>query len=55
MCEIKEIIKEKFKCAFADMDAHSYNHYTDDSEYVITFTVSELKWLFEELGGSLYD
>lgn len=50
----KETIKEKLECAFSDMDAHSYNDYTDDSEYIVTFTVAELKWLYEELGGTIY-
>lgn len=54
MDEDKETIKEKLECAFADMNAHSYNCYTDDSEYTIRFTVKELKWLCEEFGVTLY-
>lgn len=54
MDEQKETIKEKIECAFSDMDAPSYNNYTDDSEYSVTFTVAELRWLYEKLGGTFY-
>ena len=49
MEDSKEIIFEKLECAFRDMDAHSYNNYTDDSEYSVRFTVKELRWLYNEL------
>lgn len=55
MDELKETIKSKIEDSFIDMDAHSYNCYTDDSERIFTLTVKELKWLYEELGGSIYD
>lgn len=47
--EEKETIIEKLESAFCDMDAHSYNNYTDDSEYRVIFTVKELRWLYNEL------
>lgn len=50
----KKRLKKKLESAFSDMDAHSYNCYTDDDEYSVTFTVAELKWLYEELGGTIY-
>ena len=49
MEDIREIILEKLESAFRDMDAHSYNNYTDDSEYSVIFTVKELKLLYNEL------
>lgn len=54
MDELKESIKEKIEGAFADMSAHSDNGYTDESEYIVVFTVEELKWLSEELGCDSY-
>lgn len=50
MKDLKEAILEKLEGAFRDMEAHSYNNYTDDSEYSVTFTVKELQWLYNELG-----
>lgn len=49
MEDTREIILEKLESAFRDMDAHSYNNYTDDSEYSVIFTVKELKLLYNEL------
>ena len=49
MEDTREIILEKLESAFRDMDAHSYNSYTDDSEYSVIFTVKELKLLYNEL------
>ena len=49
MEDTREIILEKLESAFRDMDAHSYNNYTDDSEYGVIFTVKELKLLYNEL------
>ena len=49
MEDTREIILEKLESAFRDMDAHSYNNYTDDSEYSVIFTVKELRWLYNEL------
>ena len=49
MEDTREIILEKLESAFRDIDAHSYNNYTDDSEYSIIFTVKELKLLYNEL------
>ena len=49
MEDLKETILEKLESAFRDMDAHSYNNYTDDSEYRVIFTVKELRWLYNEL------
>ena len=49
MEDLKETIIEKLESAFSDMDAHSYNNYTDDSEYRVIFTVKELRWLYNEL------
>ena len=49
MEDTREIILEKLESAFRDMDAHSYNSYTDDSEYGVIFTVKELKLLYNEL------
>lgn len=46
----KEAILEKIESAFRDMDSHSYNNYADDSEYSVTFTVKQLRWLYGELG-----
>ena len=49
MEDSKETILKKLEAAFRDMDAHSYNNYTDDSEYSVIFTVKELRWLYNEL------
>ena len=49
MEDTREIILEKLESAFRDMDTHSYNNYTDDSEYSVIFTVKELKLLYNEL------
>ena len=49
MEDSKETILEKLESAFRDIDAHSYNNYTDDSEYSVIFTVKELKLLYNEL------
>ena len=49
MEDTREIILEKIESAFRDIDAHSYNNYTDDSEYSVIFTVKELKLLYNEL------
>ena len=49
MEDTREIILEKLESAFRDMNAHSYNNYTDDSEYSVIFTVKELKLLYNEL------
>ena len=49
MEDSKETILEKLESAFRDMDAHSYNNYTDDSEYSVIFTVKELRLLYNEL------
>ena len=46
----KEAILKKIELAFRDMESHSYNDYTDDSEYSVMFTVKELRWLYNELG-----
>ena len=52
MEDLKKSIIEKIEAAFADMDAHSYNGYTDESEYILTLTVAELRWLNENLDWS---
>lgn len=49
---MKETILKIIEDNFADMSAHSYNGYTDDSERYLPLTVKELKWLYEELGGN---
>ena len=49
MEDTRKIKNEKLESAFRDMDAHSYNNYTDDSEYSVIFTVKELRWLYNEL------
>lgn len=49
MEDLRETILEKLEAAFRDMDAHSYNNYTDDSEYSVIFTVKELRSLYNEL------
>ena len=49
MEDTREIILEKLESAFRDIDAHSYNNYTDDSEYSVIFTVKELRSLYNEL------
>ena len=49
MEDTREIILEKLESAFRDMNAHSYNNYTDDSEYSVIFTVKELRSLYNEL------
>ena len=49
MEDTREIILEKLESVFRDMDAHSFNNYTDDSEYSVIFTVKELKLLYNEL------
>ena len=49
MEDTREIILEKLESAFRDMDTHSYNNYTDDSEYSVIFTIKELKLLYNEL------
>lgn len=51
MKDLKKSIIEKIESAYADMDAHSYNGYTDESEYQITLTVAELRWLNEQLSS----
>lgn len=57
MENLRETILEKLESAFRDMDAHSYNDYTDDSEYSVIFNVKELRWLYNELrwDNSFYD
>lgn len=49
MEDLRETILEKLESAFRDMEAHSYNNYTDDSEYSVIFTVKELRSLYNEL------
>lgn len=49
MEDSKESILEKLESAFRDMEAHSCNNYTDDSEYSVIFTVKELRLLYSEL------
>lgn len=49
MEDTREIILEKLESAFRDMEAHSCNNYTDDSEYSVIFTVKELGLLYNEL------
>ena len=49
MEDTKETVLEKLESAFRDMGAHSYNNYTDESEYSVIFTVKELRWLYNEL------
>ena len=50
--EARETVKEKIEYAMEDMSAHSYNNYTDDSEYTMCLTVKELNWLYDELYSS---
>ena len=45
----QDSIIEKLKSAICDMDAHSYNNYTDDSEYLMYLSVKEINWLLEHL------
>lgn len=45
----QDSIIEKIESAICDMDAHSYNCYTDDSEYSLHLTVGEINWLLEHL------
>lgn len=45
----KDTILDKLESAFADMNAHSYNDYADDSECVIRLNVKELNWLYEQI------
>ena len=46
---MKEQIIEVLEADRADREAHSYNHYHDDSERIITLTVEQIEWLIEEL------
>ena len=54
MENLKETIFKKLESAFRDMDDHSCNNYTDDSEYIIIFNVKELRWLYNELNDDYY-